>query len=503
MRHTVCGETLNTALSRVARTVARDSDELRGFSGELFHPVGVERLGPMPRFLPAGRTLLTAAPETRTIAPSCTVLGPSHADRRLVLAQSTGIGSALDGLGRGADSLTALLARLGAEPQPDATGRRPGLMLTLRGTHPAAREFIHAKWRFYSQQQRGDGQNSQAQPLAQMNLSLRTPDGDEGDAFMRSDVFEAACRAAHAVGDPGMLFEGAVSEEPALLDATQPWRRSTATSPCGELWLHEGECCTLGNLVLPAFLRPRLASGGGGQLEFDWASLERSAGRAVQFLDGVIDCLVFPSDRLRAATRFYRRVGLGVMGWATCLKLLRIAYDSEEARALAAELAARVYAAALRSSEGLAARHGTELPPLPSLLDRHAARSGSDGGAHTDNSSSSSSIRRNVTVLALAPTGGTSHLVGVSSSIEPYFNDAHAVSAEAHLLMMAAFQRSVDNGVSKTVNLPNAATVEDVADVFREARRLGLKGVTVFRDGCLDCAPRAPVVCIDCDKLPH
>jgi ribonucleoside-diphosphate reductase alpha chain len=248
----------------------------------------------------------------------------------------------------------------------------------------------------------------------------------------------------------------------------------------------------------------------------------------VRFLDDVIEMNPYPLPEIDATVKANRRIGLGIMGWADLLFLLGIPYDSPEAIALADRLMAFVKAKAHDQSARLAEERG----PFPNW-SRSIYRDGRP--------------MRNSTVTTIAPTGTISMIAGCSSGIEPVFalafehrvkqpdgtervlpfvnetfeaiareqgwySDAlmqeiahrgslegipgvpesarrvfktsHEISYEWHVRHQAAFQRHTDNGVSKTINLPNSATVEDVAAAYRLAWELGCLGITVFRDGC-------------------
>jgi ribonucleoside-diphosphate reductase alpha chain len=231
----------------------------------------------------------------------------------------------------------------------------------------------------------------------------------------------------------------------------------------------------------------------------------------------------WPLSQIAEVSRRNRKIGLGVMGWADLLVRLGKPYDAPEALALADEVMSHLQRVAHRASQTLAAERG----PFPGFPTSAPARAGLPP-------------RRNATVTTIAPTGTLSLIAGCSSGIEPLFAlsylrralgdtelreehplvgealravgagsalpavraagrargvpavpepvaalfaTAFDVSPAAHVRMQAAFQRHVDNGVSKTVNLPRQSTVEDVAEAYRLAFELGCKGITVYRDG--------------------
>jgi ribonucleoside-diphosphate reductase alpha chain len=155
-------------------------------------------------------------------------------------------------------------------------------------------------------------------------------------------------------------------------------------------------------------------------------------------------------------SRKLRRVGLGVMGWATTLTTLGVDYATDTAIELASTIASAMRTEADKCTQLLAEEKGGSPAAAPG--------------------------RRNVTCLALPPTGGTAPLIGVSYGIEPEFSQAHQVPPEDHVRVQSVWQKYVDASVSKTVNLPTSARPSDVADIYRKAWDFGCKGVTVFRD---------------------
>ena len=396
--------------------------------------------------------------------------------------------------------------------------RRGANMAVLDVSHPDIEKFIQVKFR--------------PGVLENFNLSVMAPDefmealkqGRDwplinprtGRAARQVDaacLFEKIVKAAHASGEPGMLFSGAINRA----NVTPALGMIRATNPCGEQPLLPYESCNLGSLVLPAFVRAGV---------MDWSALEDAAALAAQFLDDVIDVNRFPLEEVAKATRLTRKIGLGVMGLADALVDLGLNYDSEEARDLGAEIMRRINEAARDHSRHLGRVRGSFEAFGQSTLKAR-------GEKHM----------RNATVTTVAPTGTLSLLMGCSAGIEPFFAlayrrrildgdyldfvhprlesrlaqlglytnqnrdlllrtgstaalhgvpeetaklfaTAHEIAPQAHLAMQAAFQRHVDNGVSKTLNLPGDAGEDMVRSILMEAHALGLKGVTVFRNGC-------------------
>lgn len=303
------------------------------------------------------------------------------------------------------------------------------------------------------------------------------------------DIFKLIVESAWAVGDPGLIFIDRINQ----LNPTRELGPISATNPCGEQPLHPYESCNLGSINVSNFYDPDKPD------EFDWERFAEMIELAVRFLDNVIDVNKYPLPQIAEMTRANRRIGLGIMGWADLLIKKKLRYDSPEALAFAEKLASFMRQKADLESEKLGELKGN----FPNI----------------EKSIYKGKNRRNATVMTIAPTGTISRIAGCSSSIEPifsfefiskildgeikdvhplyeewkkehpneplpdYFVTAHEISYEGHIRMQAAFQKYVDNSVSKTINLPNKATVDDVEKAFLLAYDLGTKGITVYRDG--------------------
>jgi ribonucleoside-diphosphate reductase alpha chain len=323
-------------------------------------------------------------------------------------------------------------------------------------------------------------------------------------------VFDTIVNHAWKNGEPGIVFIDRIN----AINPTPGIGLIESTNPCGEQPLLPYESCNLGSINLARMTRE-------GAL--DNQKLRSTVWSAVHFLDNVIDVNKYPIEKIAEMTRSNRKIGLGVMGWADMLIQLDIPYNSDKAVALADEVMGFIQREGKKASAALSEERGVFPNYTGSIYDEKIKL-------------------RNATVTTIAPTGTLSILAGCSSGVEPLFavsfvrnvmegtklievnpyfekvakergfwsrdlmeriadegslhgfdeipddvktifTTAHDISPMEHVAMQAAFQKHVDNAVSKTVNFPQDASPKDVEDVYMFAYKLGCKGVTVYRDG--------------------
>jgi ribonucleoside-diphosphate reductase alpha chain len=399
--------------------------------------------------------------------------------------------------------------------------RRGANMGILAVDHPDIEEFIAAKLdgKSFANFNLSVSVTDEFMYAAAANASVALSNPRTGDVSRRVsalDLLESIAQAAWKSGDPGLVFVDAINRANPLAQVGT----IEATNPCGEVPLFPYEACTLGSLNLSRTVR---RSGSG--FEVDWEKLGELTRLGVRFLDDVIEVSRYPAQEVFEATRASRKIGLGVMGFAELLILLEIPYGSAAAASLAEELMLHVSEHARAASEQLAHERGS----FPLWERSIYARSG---------------LRlRTATRTSIAPTGTISIIAGTSAGIEPLFALAYRrshvlvdevltelnplfrnyarehgfyseslarelartghlqdvssvpqnvrslfrtaleLSSDEHLAVQAAFQKHVDNAVSKTINLPGDADTHDVLAAYRRAWELGLKGITVYRYG--------------------
>jgi ribonucleoside-diphosphate reductase alpha chain len=417
------------------------------------------------------------------------------------------------------------------ETMLSTSSRRGAMMATLRCDHPDVEAFIAAKL--------------EPGALSHFNLSVLITDAfmravendagwplrypaaspgagpDLGESMYREigarDLWRQIATAAHHSGEPGLLFIDRINRENNL----HYCETLSATNPCGEVPLPSFGACNLGSINLPALVLDPFTE----RARLDENKLLETASIAVRFLDDITDVSHFPTPQQADQAHATRRTGLGVTGLADMLAMLGLHYDSERGRKVSAHTLQLIRDCAYRTSTQLAAEKGAfpRFDVNGILATPFIQRLGSDIQAQIARHG-----LRNSHLLAIAPAGSISLLAdNVSSGIEPiyalsasrtirgkdlqlheyvvqdhafrrwldvggdpaavpdYFVTAEQLPAMAHLEMQAALQPLVDGAISKTINLPPNATVNDVQNVFSAAFAKGIKGCTVFRRGCL------------------
>ncbi len=504
------------------------------------------------RFLPGGRILAGAGAGHRVTLFNCFVMGEIADDLEHIFeALKEGALTMQQGGGVGYDFSTLRPAGMVAEATGTiasgpvsfmhiwdamcatmlSTGARRGAMMaTLRCDHPDIEAFVDAKrdpaaLRHFNLSVQVSDAFMQAVD-SDADWPLVFPDAVGDPATMRTvkarDLWQRILRAAWDTAEPGVLFVDSINRDNTLHDR----ERLTSTNPCGEIPLPPYGACDLGSLNLTTFVAAPFAA----DARLDLDALADAARVAVRFLDDVIEVSHYPLPEQAAQARYTRRIGLGVTGLADALVMLGLRYDSDAARALAAEAMRTLRDAAYRASIDLAREKGS----FPGL-DRTAFLASGFASRLPDDIRQSIELDglRNSHLLAIAPAGTISLLANnCSSGIEPIFEAeterrilgsdgryrlhrvvdhavqcwrqrgreglppafaaAHEIDPLAHLQMQAALQPFVDNAISKTINVAEDCPFERFESLYRQAHALGLKGCTVFRPNPVTGAILAP-----------
>jgi len=328
-------------------------------------------------------------------------------------------------------------------------------------------------------------------------------------------VFSRIVAQAWRNGEPGIIFLDRLNKD----NPTPLVGEIESTNPCGEQPLLPYESCNLGSINLGKMVENH---------EINWQKLKELVILAIHFLDNVIEINNYPLAKIAEMTRGNRKIGLGVMGWADSLIQLKIPYNTPEAIALGERVMKFINDEGHGASKKLVGKRG----PFPNFTGSIYDKPGQEP-------------IRNATITTIAPTGTISIIANASSGVEPLFAvsfvrqvmdknilvevnpafeslarergfysqelmeqiarhgtiqdlteipedvrrifvTAHDITPEDHINMQAAFQKYTDNAVSKTVNFPHTATIQDVEKVYLLAYSLGCKGATIYRDGSRD-----------------
>lgn len=418
-------------------------------------------------------------------------------------------------------------------------GRRGAQMVGLNCSHPDIYEFLHIK------------QNEEK--LSSMNISILFTDefmeavrddkeytlrfhvestGENIERTIRArDFFREFCETQWDWGDPGALFSDRLNDYHLLAGYDE--YQIEITNPCGEFGGNAYNACNLGSINLYNMIDDKF----GNAPFLNEEKFKQAVYDGIIALDEIVSYgyETQPLDENRTCIDDWRSLGLGLFGVADALVAMKLAYGSREASAFMENVMKIMLLSALRSScdrakmkgtFGRYRREATEKSPIIQMVKEL------DGGLYED-------IRtyglRNGTLLAIAPTGTISLLMGsFSGGCEPLYKisyersthkmeevngsfrvyahsvkdllryhylpltltddeirekfpwviESHDVSFMDRVAMQAVMQKYVDNSISSTVNLKNDATPEDIYDIYLAAWESGCKGITVFRDGC-------------------
>ncbi len=399
--------------------------------------------------------------------------------------------------------------------------RRGANMAILRVDHPDIMEFIYCK--------------KKNNELNNFNISVGLTEDfmeavDKNEAYdlidpqsrksvgqlQAADVYQSLVTQAWENGDPGIVFLDRLNRD----NPTPAIGEIESTNPCGEQPLLPMEACNLGSINLSKFIKRT-----GDITALDYAGLAETVTAAVRFLDNTIDQSRYPLEAIDAMVKGNRKIGLGVMGFADMLFQLKIPYNSEEALKKAEEVMKFIQDTSHKASAALAKERGvfknfnksvfkrrknsryrnattTTIAPTGTLSIIGDCSSGVEPlfalsfvrtvmdddrlvevNPHFEAVARKQGFYSNELMDKIASEGSLAHIESIPEEVKRIFVTAHDISPEWHIRMQAAFQKYTDNAVSKTVNLPGEASVEDVRKIYTLAHELDCKGVTIYRDG--------------------
>lgn len=335
-------------------------------------------------------------------------------------------------------------------------------------------------------------------------------------------LFRMIAKQAHRTGDPGLMF----------LDTTEQgntvpnFGKLEATNPCGEIALFPYESCNLTSIELARHLKE-----GKGGYEVDWEELRKTVRLGVRFLDNMIEVNSYPIQEIKETVKEgNRRIGLGVMGFAHLLYKLEVPYNSQAAVKIAKKLAKFIYTEAAEMSAELAEERGSfpnwDLSIYPAKgqpMRNCAVCMIAPTGTTSILADTSSGIEPVFSLVTIRRTfyeddrsnHSTKELVmvdpvfekvvkkgrkknqvrevleqvaigdrsGLTAQEKKIFVTTHEIEPKWHIKIQAAWQAHFDNSISKTINFPNQATVEEVEEAYLQAWKERCKGITIYRDG--------------------
>ena len=491
-------------------------------------------------FLPGGRTIANAGTPVKNLA-NCFVIpvedsmeGIFDAVKKAALIQKRGGGvgycfstlrprnswvSGCSGVASGPISFMRVFDMMCSTIMQG--NRRGAQMATFHVSHPDVYDFISAK--------------DDLTQLTNFNISLLIDDKfmeavkSDGDydlidphskksvkTIKAKELYEQIAEHAWKTGEPGGLFVDAANRG----NTVPHLGEFKATNPCAEIWLLDYEVCNLGSINLD-----RMTKKVEGKIKVDWDKIEQTAKKAIRFLDNVIDAGEYPTSEISMMAKKTRRIGLGVMGFADMLYQMELPYTSKEAQNLAEKI--------MEFIENIGWNVSAELAKIKGIYP------GWNGSVHEKEGKK----YRNCAITAIAPTGTLSMVADTSGGCEPNFalafmKNSHSlnqtftyvnkhfeeiakkrgfyseelmekianqgtldgldevpddvkkifevafnVPPESHIMIQSSFQKNVSNAVSKTINFPNDATIEEVKEGYMLAWEKGCKGCTVYRDG--------------------
>jgi ribonucleoside-diphosphate reductase alpha chain len=421
-------------------------------------------------------------------------------------------------------------------------GRGLGSMAILNVDHPNIEEFIECKDDLdaISHYNISVGITDKFMQAVKSDSDWDLIDPSDNQVYKTvkaRQLFEKIAKHAWVSGDPGMYFLDTAEST----NNTPELGKMDATNPCGEQPLIPFETCNMGHINLSNIVNgfPYIDNDQIGQLTIDkkleyidWARLEEVTKIAVRFLDNIIDINNYPIDEIAQMTKKTRNIGVGVMGYADLLIKLGIAYGSAESIKVIEKVMEFIQSVGREYSVEI----GKEKGNFPAFEQSNWYQEGYQN-------------MRNVRVTTIAPTGTISIIANCNPGIEPIFalgyrrknsmgntdqeviehlfeqvakakgfysteliaeiadgkhldqlaqkynipadvvnifKTTHEISPMDHVEIQSAFQEYVDSAVSKTINLPNTATWQEIAKVYQKAYEKGCKGITIFRDGSKD-----------------
>lgn len=531
-------ETPEELFERVAKNIAQAEKKFKGDVTKRtkeFYDVMVEK-----DFLPNSPTLMNAGTRVQQLA-ACFVLPVEDSIEAIfetlkqsAVIQQTGGGTGFNyshlrprtdivtstkGSSSGPVSFMKVFNSL-TEAMKEGGKRRGANMGILEITHPDILEFIACK------EKKGELENfnisvglteafMQAVVHDREYELINPRNGETVNHLSARGVFELLVSKAWSTGEPGIIFLDRIENA----NPTPKAGKLEATNPCGEQPLLPFEACNLGSINISNFIKNG---------EIDYPRLKKVIHTAVRFLDDVIEMSDYKLAETQIIVSANRKIGLGIMGFADLLFQFNIGYNTDEAVHLAEKISAYLQKEARAASEKLGAERGSfpnfkesifadsdyktmrnatvttiapagsismiadcssGIEPLFGLVYTKHVLDGSEliySNKHFEEALKSNSVYSNELMRLISQVGSIQSLKELPANIKSVFVVTDDISPIWHVRMQAAFQKNTDNAVSKTINLPASASLEDVKQAFQAAYSLGCKGITIYRDSSRD-----------------
>ena len=523
-RYLIGDETPEDLLWRVANAISEPEPDKKYWS-QVFFDLMASR-----QFMPNSPTLFNAGTGQGTLS-ACFVIPIEDTMESIMKAATTsamiqkyggGIGYAFSKLrSRGsrittthgkACGATAVLKMLSSlSDMITQGGKRHGAnMGILHVSHPEVLSFIHMK-----------DNNTEAQnfnvSVAITDDFMQAVDQDEiwnlidphdqevVDSLPARNIWNAIIDSAWKTGDPGIYF----IDEANRHNPTPHLGNLDSTNPCGEVPLLAHEACNLGSINLALFVEE-------GQVNYD--ALKEITQKATRFLENVVTVNTFPVQEVKDAVDATRKIGLGVMGWHDMLIKLNIPYESPKALEIADKVMGLINDVAKTTSMELALERGpypaskesqpirnatrTCIAPTGSISVIAGASSGiepifavafvknvldgkqlTEVNPYFENIAKERGFYTPKLMEEVAETGSVQEIDSVPQDVKELFKTALEINYKTHVNMQGVFQKHTDLAVSKTINMANNATREDIASAYRMAYESKCSGITIYRDG--------------------
>ncbi|MDD2647026.1 MAG: ribonucleotide reductase N-terminal alpha domain-containing protein [Patescibacteria group bacterium] len=483
------GENILRIFQRVVDAVAEvetiysDQERVDRFKAQIFQLLKDKKFIPStPILMNAGR--MKNEPLSACIVPSVDLGGDLSRVKRVVdNLHNSGMGTGFnfDDI-EDPTPIIEYLNNIAIEGQASDKQLRPvGNMGSLAITHPRITDFIQIK-------------NAHKNRPWIFNFSVNVDEDSahkikngepiiskDGRTVSSTEIIDQMARSIYTSGEPGLSFVDRLNRDNQVPSAGA----YKSLAPCGEVGLAEGETCQFSYINLGQFVND-------GSIDYD--GLKQAIELVVRFLDDTVEYNIsrYESDASRDIAKKKRKIGLGVCGFADLLAKLKIDYASPEAIELARNIFSFINYISKKTSSELALERGAfgDFEKSRYVGDDSIIRRYSRQETETVSRDSwlalDAEIRehgiRNCATVSLPPTGRSCLIIKASQSIEPFFRDMLRISPKDQLLIISAIQEFVDESISKTVNVSEDTTVDEIKNILLMAIDLNLKGITIYRD---------------------